>query len=56
MPKSPKKHRIPAEARRTLPLSVWFNRTELAEVKRRAGTLPASTWIREQLLSLMAMP
>jgi hypothetical protein len=37
-------------------LTIWFTEAERKEIERRRGSLPASTWVREQLLSLMAMP
>lgn len=58
MSKSAKKpkHYKAARDRHTKGLTIWFTVTEYDEIARRAGKLSKSGWVRDQLLSLMAMP
>ena len=48
--------KTPKKKLRTRGLTIWFREDEVAEITRRAGRKALSTWVRDQLLSLMAMP
>jgi hypothetical protein len=48
----------PAKARKTKGITIWFTPTDYEEIQRRCTSerKGPSTWVRDQLLSLMAMP
>lgn len=56
MAKSPKRHRIPSPERLTKASTVRFTEQEWAEVLRRSQKVLPASWLRGQILSLMAMP